>query len=51
MTAKILALFLMLTSLTGCLYKMPCDENICTVPATNNPSLTREKSHSLIPGK
>lgn len=37
--------------LTGCLYKMPTDENICTLPNTNNPQVTRERSHSVIPGK
>ncbi|NGX55403.1 MAG: hypothetical protein KR126chlam2_01038 [Chlamydiae bacterium] len=42
---------LFLSCLTGCLYKMPDENCISTLPNTNNPSLTREIAPSLIPGQ
>ena len=33
--------------LTGCLYKMPDDDCISTLPTSNNPLITREKASSL----
>ncbi|NGX46603.1 MAG: hypothetical protein K940chlam2_01799 [Chlamydiae bacterium] len=42
---------LCLLTLQGCLYKMPGDDCISTLPNTNNPTLTRETPPSLIPGK
>ncbi|MCC5833027.1 MAG: hypothetical protein JJU12_08315 [Chlamydiales bacterium] len=39
-----------LLTLTGCLYKMPTDDCISTLPNTNNPHITREKTPSF-PGK
>ena len=32
----------------GC-YRMPTEEDFCVVPATNNPSVTREKPQGPIP--
>lgn len=34
----------LLTTLTSCCYRMPTEDDYCTVPRTNNPDLTREKS-------
>lgn len=41
----------LIVTLTGCLYKMPNDDCISTLPNTNNPHITREKASSLIPGR
>lgn len=41
-------LFLLLI-LAGC-YRMPGDEDFCTNPATNNPSITCEKQGGFVPG-
>ncbi|MCH9620475.1 MAG: hypothetical protein SP4CHLAM17_14330 [Chlamydiales bacterium] len=35
--------------LAGCLYKMPNDETISTLPHTNNPHLTREQPIQYMP--
>lgn len=43
--------FLLISTLTGCLYKMPDDNCVCTLPNTNNPSLIREVAPALIPGR
>lgn len=51
MMLRILALCALLVSLSGCLYRMPNDDVICTLPNTNNPHITNERPHSFIPGK
>lgn len=35
-------------ALTSC-YRMPTEDDFCVVPATNNPSVTREKPQGPIP--
>lgn len=45
---KIMALFLIAFSLTGC-YTMPGEDDYSLVPTTNNPDITREKSDSFMP--
>lgn len=46
---RILALILLLTATTSCLYKMPNDDTISTLPNTNNPNLTREQPIQYLP--
>jgi hypothetical protein len=43
--------FVLLVLLSGCLYKMPNENTICTSPNANNPHLTREKPIQFTPGK
>lgn len=45
----ILSLFVLATTATGC-YRMPTDQDYSLIPMTNNPSLTREKNASPVPG-
>lgn len=45
------ATLLLLPLLSGCLYKMPNDDTLCTSPNTNNPHLTGEKAPSLFPAQ
>ncbi|MBS0623206.1 MAG: hypothetical protein JSS62_01130 [Verrucomicrobia bacterium] len=44
-------LLLLFVLCTGCLYKMPTDDTISTLPHTNNPHLTREKPVQYMPSK
>lgn len=43
----VLFILFSLSFLTGCIYKMPTKNNICTSPNTNNPLYTREQATSL----
>jgi len=36
-------------TLSGC-YKIPDEYDYCTIPVTNNPSITKEKSSGGMPG-
>lgn len=42
---------LILLTLTGCLYRMPTNDDLCTLPNMNNPTLTRERPANMIPGQ
>lgn len=48
---KYLLLIALSFIVTACIYQMPNDDHISTLPNTNNPSITREKGPSLLPGK
>ena len=43
-------LALTLFSLTACIYRMPTDDDISTVPTTNHPDVVREQSSGMMPG-
>lgn len=47
---SLLSLALLLFCTSGCLYKMPDNNVIATLPHTNNPQFTRAKSSSVLPG-
>lgn len=40
----------LLISLSGCLYKMPDDDDIRMVPTTNNPNIIKDAGPSISPG-
>jgi len=47
---KLLIIPLLITALlNSCLYKMPTDDDMNTVPTTNNPNVVRD-TPGLIPG-
>ncbi|MEZ5315735.1 MAG: hypothetical protein R3E91_05990 [Chlamydiales bacterium] len=50
MKLSLLSLTILFT-LTSCIYKMPNNDSISTLPNTNNPHVTGEKPRSLIPGR
>lgn len=37
-------------TLTGCIYNMPSEDHVCTVPTTNNPNVIKESGQSWLPG-
>lgn len=39
-----------LTLLTGCLYRMPQEDDVDLRPTTNNPNVIKERETNLIPG-
>ncbi len=41
---------ILLVLLTASCYRMPDEGEVTTLPNTNNPSLTRQKNPSLMPG-
>lgn len=41
--------FIVLAGICTSCYRMPTDDDFCIVPATNNPSVTHEKSQGPIP--
>jgi hypothetical protein len=45
---KAIFLVIALLALTGC--HMPGEDDYSTIPATNNPAITREKSEGMLPG-
>lgn len=49
MKKMFLLCFFLASSLTGCLYRMPSDNSISTLPNMNNPHVTREPATSFIP--
>jgi len=40
--------FAVVLALTGC-YKIPDEYDYCTIPVTNNPSITKEKGSGALP--
>lgn len=44
-----LMILMLALSLSGC-YKIPDEYDYCTIPVTNNPSITKEKSSGGMPG-
>ncbi|NGX60889.1 MAG: hypothetical protein K940chlam9_00363 [Chlamydiae bacterium] len=48
---KLLLLLALSLLLTGCIYRMPTEDCISTLPTTNNPHITGEKPSSMLPGK
>lgn len=46
---RLLALALCCFSITSC-YRVPTEYDYCKIPVTNNPSITREKPASPLPG-
>ena len=40
----------LLLLLTAACYRMPTEEDYCVIPTTNNPSITRERQDSPLPG-
>lgn len=44
-----LSLFTAAVILLSACYRMPTDNDFCTIPTTNNPSVTCEKNDNIMP--
>lgn len=51
MYSKFFSTFLLSSALllSGC-YQMPQEDDVCIIPTTNNPDITRERGGSPVPG-